>query len=150
MFYFQNMGRNYITIQATLDVPVDIAWRLWSEPEHIVRWNAASDDWHTTKAENDLQEGGRFSSRMEAKDGSMGFDFWGNYDRIVLHRHIDSTLGDGRKVKTTFSAIDNQTDIVQSFEAENENSIELQRAGWQAILNNFKSYAEANNSVPLV
>ncbi len=144
------MGNTVITIQTTINVPVDIVWKLWSEPEHIVRWNAASDDWHTTKAENDLREGGKFSSRMEAKDGSMGFDFRGVYDRIVLHRHIDSTLGDNRKVKTTFSAIDNQTDIIESFEAEGTNPVDLQRNGWQAILNNFKKYAEAYYPLPLV
>jgi hypothetical protein len=87
---------------------------------------------------------------MEAKDGSMGFDFWGVYDRIKLHRHIDSTLADNRKVKTTFSAIDNQTDIIESFEAEGTNPVDLQRNGWQAILDNFKKYAEAYHPLPLV
>jgi uncharacterized protein YndB with AHSA1/START domain len=139
-----------ITIQAIIRVPVEQVWKYWNDPADIVRWNQASDDWHTVRAENDLQPGGKFSSRMEAKDGSMGFDFWGIYDRVVPYKSIEYTMGDGRKVKIVFSSDKTQTGVVETFEAESENTIELQRNGWQAILNNLKKYAEANYTLPLV
>ncbi|MEA4985468.1 hypothetical protein SDC9_53609 [bioreactor metagenome] len=133
-----------ITIKTTIEAPVNKVWEYWSEPRHIVCWNAASDDWHTKHAENDLRAGGRFSSRMEAKDGSMGFDFSGTYDLVVPYKEIEYTLDDNRKVKASFVTIGDKTEITQSFEAESMNSIELQRMGWQAILDNFKKYVEAN------
>ena len=131
-----------ITIEASIKAPVEKVWKLWSGPEHIVKWNAASDDWHTTTAENDLRKGGKFSSRMEAKDGSFGFDFGGVYDDVVEHKLIAYTLGDGRKVKVDFSGNGNETRIVTNFEAEGQNPVEMQKGGWQAILNSFKKYAE--------
>lgn len=133
-----------ITIAATVNAPVEKVWACWTSPEHITQWNHASDDWHTTSATNDLRVGGTFSSHMAAKDGSFGFDFGGVYDEVVLHQKIAYTLGDNRKVDITFSSNGNETEVVESFEAETENSVELQRGGWQAILDNFKKYVEAN------
>jgi uncharacterized protein YndB with AHSA1/START domain len=137
------MGNNQkITIKATVDAPIEKVWRYWTEPEHIKLWNNASEDWHTTAAENDLRVGGTFLSRMEAKDGSFGFDFSGVYDEVLLHKTIAYTLGDTRTVKITFTSEDEKTKVVETFEAESENSIEMQEAGWQSILDNFKHYAE--------
>jgi uncharacterized protein YndB with AHSA1/START domain len=133
----------YITIETTVEVPVDKVWKLWITPEDIILWNFASSDWHTTKAENNLVAGGQFSSRMEAKDGSFGFDFSGIYDQVEVCRLIEYTLADDRKVKITFESIGEQTKITETFEAETSNPVEIQRAGWQAILENFKQYAES-------
>ncbi len=133
-----------ITIQNTINAPVEKVWRLWTTPEDIVKWNAASDDWHTARAENDLKVGGKFLSRMEAKDGSFGFDFWGIYDEVKTNKLIAYTMGDNRKAKIIFSPSANGTHIETIFEAENTNPIEMQRVGWQAILDNFKKYAETN------
>jgi uncharacterized protein YndB with AHSA1/START domain len=110
-----------------------------------MQWNNASPDWHTPKAENDLRKGGKFVSRMEAKDGSFGFEFWGIYDEVDHLALISYTMGDGRKAEVSFSAEGNQTKITETFEAESENPIEMQKAGWQAILDNFKKYAESFN-----
>jgi uncharacterized protein YndB with AHSA1/START domain len=133
-----------ITVETTVNTPADKVWKLWTNPEHITKWNNASDDWYTPWAENDLQAGGKFVSRMEAKDGSFGFDFEGVYEEVKLNRLIDYTIGDGRKVKITFTNLGNATLIVETFEAESENSIDMQKGGWQAILDNFKKYAETN------
>jgi uncharacterized protein YndB with AHSA1/START domain len=131
-----------ITIQATVDVPVSLVWKYWTTPEDIVQWNAASPDWHTLKAEINLHENGRFSFRMEAKDKSFGFDFGGTFNVVVINSHIEYTLDDNRAVEVHFLSSDDKTEIVEIFEAENENPIDLQRSGWQSILNNFKRYAE--------
>ena len=133
-----------ITIETTVKAPVSKVWEYWTKPEHIIKWNNASDDWHTTKAESDLREGGKFSSRMEAKDGSFGFDFGGVYDKVKENELIEYTIGDGRKVKITFSNNGTETKVVETFEAENTNSIEMQKGGWQAILDNFRKYTETN------
>jgi uncharacterized protein YndB with AHSA1/START domain len=133
-----------IEIQTTINAPVEKVWKHWTSPESIKKWNNASEDWHTTRAENDLRKGGKFSSRMEAKDGSFGFDFGGEYDEVKTNELIEYTLGDDRKVKITFTSNGNETKVVETFEAENENPIEMQRFGWQAILNNFKKYVESN------
>ena len=135
-----------ITIKATVNAPVEKVWNAWSNPKDIMKWNSASDDWHTPKAENDLRTGGKFSSRMEAKDGSWGFDFGGVYDNVEEYKVIEYTMGDGRKVKVTFAGNGNTTEVVETFDAESENSIEMQRSGWQAILDNFKRYTESLNS----
>lgn len=135
-------NKQTITIQATMNEPVEKVWRCWTEPKYIMIWNNASEDWHTTKAENDLRAGGRFLSRMEAKDGSFGFDFSGTYDEVKLYETIAYTLDDDRKVKINFTSEGNQTNVTETFEAEGENSIEMQRAGWQAILDNLKKYVE--------
>ena len=132
-----------ITVEATINAPVEKVWNLWTYPVHIVHWNNASDDWHTPKAENDLRVGGKFLSRMEAKDGSWGFDFEGEYSSVELHRQIMYAMADGRKVEVFFTAKGNETVIIENFDAEETNSIEMQQAGWQAILDNFKKYVEA-------
>ena len=134
-----------ITIEALINVPEDKVWELWTQPEHIIQWNNASDDWHTTAATNDLQTGGRFSSIMAAKDGSFSFDFWGIYDKVKKHQTLAYTMGDGRKAETTFTKKGQTTLVTTVFEAETENSVELQQGGWQAILNNFKKYAETQD-----
>ena len=134
-----------ITVENTVKAPVEKVWKFWTLPEHITKWSNASDDWHTPFAENDLRLGGKFLSRMEAKDGSFGFDFGGVYDEVKANEVIAYTMDDGRKVQITFSSTGNETKIVETFEPENTNSIEMQRGGWQAILDNFKKYAEANS-----
>lgn len=133
-----------ITVETIVNAGVEKVWAYWTQPMHITQWNNASDDWHTPRAENDLREGGSFTTRMEAKDGSMGFDFYGMYDAVKTNEYISYTLGDNRKVKIIFTSIGNTTKVVESFEAEDVNAIELQQGGWQAILNNFKRYTEAN------
>ncbi len=133
-----------ITVHTIVNLTVDKVWQFWTNPDDIVKWNNASEDWHTTKATNDLRIGGRFTYRMEAKDGSMSFDFGGVYNNIILHKQIDYVLDDDRKVSIIFTATNNTTEIQETFEAETENSIELQRFGWQCIMDNFKKYAEQN------
>lgn len=140
----ETSNKTIITVEATVNAPVEKVWKFWSSPEHITKWNNASDDWHTPYAENDLRVGGKFTSRMEAKDGSFGFDFWGVYDVVVTNERIEYTLGDDRKVKIVFINKGNATQVIESFEAENENSIEMQKGGWQAILDNFRKYTEEN------
>lgn len=132
-----------ITVKTTVNVPVAKAWKTWTTPEDIMQWNSASEDWHTPKAENDLRTGGTFSSRMEAKDGSMGFDFGGTYDNVVTNELIEYTMSDGRKVTINFAGYGDTTDITETFDAETENSEELQRAGWQSIMDNYKKYTES-------
>jgi uncharacterized protein YndB with AHSA1/START domain len=132
-----------ITVSTTVNAPVAKVWEAWSLPEHIVKWSTPSPDWHTTKAENDLHAGGKFSSRMEAKDGSFGFDFAGVYDEVKEHEVIAYTLGDGRKANITFATEGNTTTVTETFDPENINSLEMQRGGWQAIIDNFKKYTEA-------
>lgn len=141
----QIMGKTVITIESTINAPVETVWEYWNKPEHITKWNAASEDWHSPRAENDLRPGGKFSARMEAKDGSMGFDFAGIYDSITPNQYIAYTMGDGRKVEVNFSQSGNSTKVVESFEAEDMHSHEMQKAGWQAILDNFKKYTEGNS-----
>jgi uncharacterized protein YndB with AHSA1/START domain len=133
-----------ITVETTVNAPVEKVWKYWSDPQHITQWANASDDWHTTRAENDLKVGGKFLSRMEAKDGSFGFDFGGEYTNVQEHKTIEYTLGDGRKVKIDFTSQGNTTKLVETFDAEATHSIEMQRSGWQAILDNFKKYTERN------
>lgn len=136
-------AKTFITVTATVNAPVEKVWNTWSTPEHIMKWSNASPDWHTPKAENDLRTGGQFSSRMEAKDGSFGFDFGGVYDEVIEHQLIAYTIGDGRTVKITFTSNGNQTTITETFEAESTNPADMQKGGWQAILDNFKAYTEA-------
>ena len=133
-----------ITVENTIKARVEKVWKYWIGPEHIQQWNNASDDWHTPHAENDLQVGGKFLSRMEARDGSFGFDFSGVYDAIKVNEYIAYTTDDGRKVSITFSGQENQTKLVETFEAETTHSIDIQKGGWQAILKNFKKYTEAH------
>jgi uncharacterized protein YndB with AHSA1/START domain len=133
-----------VTVKTLIDAPKEVVWKYWTTPKDIVQWNNASDDWHTTLAEVDLRIGGKFTSRMEAKDGSEGFDFEGVYKNVVINERIDYIIGDGRRVKILFITEDNKTKVVESFELENTNPIEMQQNGWQAILDNFKSYVESN------
>ena len=126
----QNETNTVITVNAEINAPVEKVWNYWTSPEHIVHWNFASDDWHCPSAENDLCVGGKFTSVMAAKDGSFSFDFWGVYDEVVQNKTIKYTLGDNRKVKITFSDNGDKTTVTESFEAENENTVELQQGGW--------------------
>jgi len=131
-----------ITIQASIKAPVEKVWNLWTSTADIVKWSTPSPDWHTVRATHDLKEGGNFNYRMEAKDGSFGFDFGGVFDVLKKNELIEYTIGDGRKVVIHFTTKGDITDVVQTFEAESENPVEMQRAGWQAILDSFKNYAE--------
>jgi len=133
-----------ITVEATVAAPIDKVWESWTTPQHIQKWNNASEDWHTPKATNDLRTGGNFLTRMEAKDGSFGFDFSGTYTEVVKHEFIAYELGDGRKVSITFENYGASTKVIETFDPENQNPIEMQKEGWQAILNNFKTYTENN------
>lgn len=133
-----------IRVEATVQAPIDKVWKYWTEPDHIKQWNNASDDWHTPFAENDLRVGGTFVSRMEAKDGSTGFEFGGIYDEIILHEVIAYTMADGRQVNIIFKGREKETEIVETFDSDASHPAEFQQQGWQAILNNFKSYVEQN------
>ena len=134
---------NKITVFTSINSTIDDVWKKWTTPADIVKWNHASDDWHTTKAENNLVVFGNFSFRMEAKDGSFGFDLKGDYTNVIPFILIESTLEDNRKVKISFDTVDGKVYLIQSFEPESINSHELQRMGWQAILDNFKKYVES-------
>jgi uncharacterized protein YndB with AHSA1/START domain len=142
LYNMDSKERTIISVQAMIDAPVELVWKNFTTPDDITRWNYASDDWQTPHAENDLRAGGKFLSRMEAKDGSYAFDFEGIYDIVKTNEYIEYHIVDGRKVKIVFSPVGKETKIVQSFEAEAVNSVEQQRTGWQAILNNFKKYVE--------
>jgi uncharacterized protein YndB with AHSA1/START domain len=134
-----------ITIETLVKADLNTVWAAWSNPEDIKRWNAASDDWHTTRSTVDLREGGKFLSRMEAKDGSEGFDFEGTYTRIVPHKTIEYRMSDGREVKVEFVERAGGVLVKETFAAETENPPELQRTGWQAILDNFGRHVEAKD-----
>jgi len=131
-----------ITVAANVQAPIEKIWTAWNEPQHVTQWNSASPDWHTPVAENDLRVGGSFKYRMEAKDGSFGFDFEGVYDEVKPNELISYTMSDGRKVSTSFNTSGDATTVTTNFDAENENPVEMQQGGWQAILDNFKKYAE--------
>ena len=131
-----------ITIETNVKSPIEQVWRAYTTPEDITQWNAASDDWHTTSATVDLRVGGAFSSRMEAKDGSMGFDFAGTYTKIVKHELIEYSFGD-RAAQVEFADSPKGVTVRVTFDSEPTHSIEQQREGWQAILDNFTRYVEA-------
>ena len=133
-----------ITIETKVKAPVARVWEYWSAPEHITKWNNASSDWHTPTATNDLRAGGAFTARMEAKDGSAGFDFGGTYTKVVKYKQIDYTMGDGRNVRITFDENDGLTHLTETFDPESENSRDMQQQGWQSILENFRKYAETH------
>ena len=137
------MEKQLITVSADIHAPIKVVWESWTKPEHIVKWNNACADWHTPRAIVDLRVGGKFSSRMEAKDGSMGFDFEGVYDEVQPMKKITYTMADGRKVFIQFEEKESETRVIESFVPENTNPLELQRAGWQAIMDNFKKYTES-------
>ncbi|HSD08805.1 SRPBCC family protein [Flavobacterium sp.] len=132
-----------ITVRCIVDAPLETVWDFWTNPQHITEWNNASDDWHTPYAENDLRKGGSFKFTMASKDGTMSFDFGGVYTEVTLHSLIEYEIGDGRKVSVYFVNLENGVEIIESFEPENQNPEEMQRAGWQAILDNFKKYVES-------
>jgi uncharacterized protein YndB with AHSA1/START domain len=138
--------RIIISVETIIDAQVGTVWKSWTTPEDIMGWNSASDDWHTTQAENDLYAGGKFLSRMEAKDGSSGFDFKGIYKVVKTNEQIEYSIIDGRNVRIDFTANGGKTRIVETFEAEETHSIEQQRRGWQSILDNFKKYVELINN----
>ncbi len=133
-----------ITVEITVQAPVAVAWECWTNPKHMTGWTFASDDWCCPRAAADVRVGGKFSSRMEAKDGSMGFDFEGVFTSVVPQKELAYTFGD-RKAVVTFEGMGTATRIVETFDPETENPIEMQRQGWQAILENFKRYAESQH-----
>ena len=133
-----------ITIQTTVKSSIAKVWAAWTTPEDINQWNAASDDWHNPRSTNDLRVGGKFSYRMEARDGSMGFDFEGTYTKVVPEKLIEYVLGDGRTVSITFEPVQGGITVVEAFDAEDVNSAEMQRQGWQSILDRFGSHVETN------
>lgn len=133
-----------INIETRVKAPVEKVWIFWTLPKYIIYWNNASDDWHTPGAENDLRIGGRFLSRMEARDGSTGFDFTGEYTNVEEYRLIEYVMDDGRKVKVSFNSDGKVTTVREAFEAESSNPVEMQREGWQAILDNFKNFVESS------
>lgn len=136
-----------ITIRTRIKAPLLLVWDFLTLPEHIVEWNSASDDWHTVRATNELFTGGKFTFRMEAKDGSFGFDFGGTYDEVKPFIGYRYTLGDGRRVEVTLSEAGGLTEVVETFDPENENPPDMQRAGWQAILDHLKRYSESRMEV---
>jgi len=137
------METTIITVQTTINKPLSAVWDCWTKPEHIVKWNFASDDWHCPAATNDFRVGGKFSYTMAARDESFSFDFSGTFVQIADKEHIEILLDDNRNVWLDFSESGNETTVVEKFEAENENTPELQQTGWQMILNNFKKHAES-------
>ena len=136
--------KNSITVKVVVNAPIDKVWLYWTAPQHITQWCYASDDWHAPQAENDLRVGGKCKTTMAAKDGSMSFDFEGVYTAVRKNELIEYNIIDGRKVKIVFTSDGAETKVVETFDAENSNPVELQRDGWQAILNNFKKYVEQN------
>lgn len=136
------MEKTTITVQATVNAPVEKVWEYWNTPEHITQWCHASDDWHAPNATNDLRPGGRFSTTMAAKDGSFSFDFGGEYTVVDLYKTIGYTMGDGRTVLVQFDGAGDTTTVTETFDPENIHSLEMQQQGWQAILDNFKKHAE--------
>jgi uncharacterized protein YndB with AHSA1/START domain len=133
-----------ITVETTVKAPAEKVWKIFNEPAHIVVWNVADPAWHTPRATNDLRVGGTFNTRMEAKDGSTGFDFIGTYDEVVPQTLIRYTMADGRRVSVMFEEKDGETHVTETFDPENQNPREMQQAGWQAILDNFKTYVESH------
>ncbi len=131
-----------VSIEATVAANINKVWDYWTQPGHIVNWNFASDDWQCPRSENDLRPGGKMNTRMEAKDGSFGFDFEAVYDEVINHNKISYTMGDGRQAITTFESVGDKTKITTDFDPEATHPVEFQKGGWQAILNNFKKYVE--------
>lgn len=136
------MNSNFITVQVEIAAPINHVWNCFTQPEHITQWNFASPAWCCPSAQNDLNVGGKMNWRMEAKEGSFGFDFWGTYTNIEMDKRLEITLGDERKMQVIFDEKDGKTTVTEHFEAENQNPVEMQRAGWQAILNIFKAHTE--------
>ncbi len=133
-----------ITVSAQVEGPIDKVWEQWTDPKHIVKWNAASDDWHCPRSENDLRVGGRFSARMEPRNSNEGFDFSGTYTEVVPKKRIVHRMDDGRMCEVTFATEGNGTRVTETFDAEHSHSVEMQRGGWQAILDRFKAHVEGH------
>ncbi len=135
-------NKSKVTVEASIAASVQNVWDAYNEPNHITQWNFAHESWHCPSSENDLREGGKFKNRMEAKDGSFGFDFEGTYDKVVHLKEINYTMADGRQAQIIFTSVDaDNTNISIAFDTESENPVDLQRQGWQAILDNFGKYA---------
>lgn len=132
-----------ITVQTKINSSIDQVWECWTNPKHVMHWNFASEDWCCPAATNDLTVGSEFHYTMAAKDNSMSFDFWGTYQEILKHQNIEIILGDGRKMNVIFESTNDGVTVTENFEPESENPVELQQAGWQLILDNFKKYVEA-------
>tara|TARA_R110000868_G_scaffold259361_5_gene517300 strand:+ start:62874 stop:63290 length:417 start_codon:yes stop_codon:yes gene_type:complete len=137
------MSNQKITIESIISTTIEIVWESWTEPNHITKWNFATDDWQCPSAENDLRVGGKYKARMEAKDGSFSFDFEAIYDEVIPQKKLIYTMPDGRVVTTSFEDQGETTKVTTVFDAESENPVEMQKNGWQAILNNFTKYVEA-------
>lgn len=137
------MNKTKITIETMIAVPAPKVWNMWTEPKHITGWNFASEDWQCPRASNDLKVGGKYSARMEAKDGSFGFDFDAIYDEVLPQKKITYSMSDGRQATTVFENFGDQTKVTTTFDAENQHPLDFQKSGWQAILDNFKKYAES-------
>lgn len=135
-----------VAISARIHAPVESVWECYTSPEHVMRWNHASDDWHSPSAENDLRVGGTFRYRMESKDGREGFDFTGTYTEVIPHERIAYRMDDGRTVLVAFLEEGDSTTVATAFDPETENPIEMQREGWQAILENFRRYVESGQA----
>ena len=138
------MAFSKITIEATVNSPTQKVWTYWTKPEHITKWNFAIDTWQCPSAFNDLKVGGKYGARMEAKDGSFGFDFVATYNEVVDQKILMYTMEDGRTARTTFENLGDKTKVTTVFDAETQNSLEMQKGGWQSILNNFKKYTETH------
>lgn len=136
------MASTKITVQVVIAANKQKVWDCYTQPAHITQWNFALDTWHCPTASNDLRVGGKYKARMEAKDGSFGFDFEGTYNEVVPGETFTFTMPDNRVVNVTFKELKSQTEVTVTFDAENQNPVEMQRQGWQAILNNFKKYVE--------
>ena len=131
-----------IVVKVKVAANIEKVWTSWTTPSLITQWNFANDDWCCPSAENNFEVGGRFTSRMESKNGEMGFDFSGIYDEIIKYKFIRYTLDDGRKVSIKFNSLGDATEIVESFEPEATNTMEMQKTGWQMILDNFRKFVE--------
>jgi uncharacterized protein YndB with AHSA1/START domain len=140
----ETSDKKTITIETTVNAPIEKVWSYWTKPEHIMQWSNASDEWHTPSSENDLRTNGKFKNKMAAKDGSVSFDFEGTYTAVTDHSYIEYVIADGRKVQITFLPTGNEVKITETFEAETTHPLDMQQSGWQAILDNFKKYTEGN------
>lgn len=133
-----------IQIEATIQSSLKKVWSYWTDPNHITKWNFAVPEWCCPSATNDLKAGGKYTARMEAKDGSFGFDFEATYDEVIPHETLAYTMSDGRKAITNFESVGSATKVTTLFDPEQSNPVEMQKNGWQAILNNFKKYVECH------
>ena len=132
-----------ITVQSTINAPIETVWECWTNPVHITKWNKASEDWHTPYAQNNLQVGEKFKYTMASRDGTMSFDFEGEYTLVQQYEAIEYVIEEGRKVEISFAATPSGVVVIERFDPENENPEELQQQGWQTILNNFKKHVES-------